>query len=689
MTIQIIKRIRNASLVKWVLLFYLFTFLPLNAQIGTWRAFMSYYEPQQIVKAGSNTLFVRASNSLYSYNINDHSITTYDKVNALSDTYISLIAWNQQAKRLIIVYQNGNIDLMDLQENVTNISSLYTKTLTESKTVNNIYIYQQYAYLCMPFGVIKVNMERAEISETYQLNKNINAIGINGDNLYIRSSDNIVLVGNNTKNLIDPNNWSISTTYPTDIFNINNSDWDNYQELVATLKPEGPKYNYFGFLKYKNNRLYTCGGGYTPDLELTRPGTIQIYKDEEWTILQDNIADITGWIYIDVDAMDADPNDPNHIFAGGRTGLYEFQDGQFLKAYNIDNSPLQSAVNPDNQSYVIIEGLCFDNTGSLFVLNSSTLGLENILEYTKNNQWVSHKQDKLTFTDSRNRQKSVKGMQSAFIDSRGYLWFVSYNWELPAFYCYNPEKKLLVHDFTSFTNQDGVLYSSTQPVAITEDLNGNIWIGTTEGPFLLEADRVNSSDNYLTQVKVPRNDGSNYADYLMAETSISCIVIDGGNRKWFGTRNNGIYLISADNMVQLAHYTSENSPLLSNNIESLTINNQTGELFIGTDMGLCSFMTDATVASEKMEKDNVYAYPNPVESGYTGLITVVGLSFDADVKILTSNGKLVAQGRSNGGTFTWNGCDRSGRRVSSGIYLVATANNDGNEGIVCKIAIIK
>ena len=81
------------------------------AQVGTWRAFMSYYEPQQIVKAGNNTLFVRASNSLYSYNLNDHSITTYDKVNALSDTYISYIAWNQQAKRLIIVYQNGTVGL--------------------------------------------------------------------------------------------------------------------------------------------------------------------------------------------------------------------------------------------------------------------------------------------------------------------------------------------------------------------------------------------------------------------------------------------------------------------------------------------------------------------------------------------------------------------------------------------------
>ena len=90
-----------------------------------------------------------------------------------------------------------------------------------------------------------------------------------------------------------------------------------------------------------------------------------------------------------------------------------------------------------------------------------------------------------------------------------------------------------------------------------------------------------------------------------------------------------------------------------------------------------------------MVKDNVYAYPNPVASGYNGLITVVGLSLNADVKIVSTSGKLIAEGRSNGGTFTWDGRDRSGRRVASGIYMVVTATSDGKKGTVCKIAVIK
>ena len=187
-----IKHILKASLVKWFLPFYLFTFLPLHAQIGTWRAYMSYYEPQQIVKAGSYTLFVRASNSLYSYNLNDHSITTFDNVNTLSDNYISQIAWNQKVKRLMVVYESTNIDLLDLDGDVTNISSYYSKFMTKDKTVNNIYIYNEFAYLCTGFGIVKINMDRAEISESYILDQNINAIVIDNKTIYVRNQQGVI-----------------------------------------------------------------------------------------------------------------------------------------------------------------------------------------------------------------------------------------------------------------------------------------------------------------------------------------------------------------------------------------------------------------------------------------------------------------------------------------------------------------
>ena len=141
-------------------------------------------------------------------------------------------------------------------------------------------------------------------------------------------------------------------------------------------------------------------------------------------------------------------------------------------------------------------------------------------------------------------------------------------------------------------------------------------------------------------------------------------------------------------MTQVCHLSTENSPLLSDQIYSVAINHQTGLVYFLTENGLCSYRSDATAPTQEMTKDNVYAYPNPVTADYTGLITIVGLSYDADVKITTSSGVLVAEGRSNGGSFTWDGKDRQGRRVASGVYMVITATSKGEKGTVCKIAII-
>ena len=641
-----IRRLKwKTIMVKWILPFYLFSFLPLNAQVGTWRAYMSYYEPQQIVKAG-NALFVRASNDLYQYNLTDHSITTYNKITGLSDSYITHIAWNQQAKRLIIVYQNSNIDLMDQNGNVSNISALYRKAMTDDKTVDSLTIDGPYAYLYAHFGIVKVNMQRAEITDTY------------------------------TKNHPD---------YPTNLPPSEaNADWNQYIDIVKTLKPEGPKYNNFGFMRFKHNRLYTSGAGYESGVELNRPGTIQILKDNEWIFLQDNIQEITGWEYTDVGTVDASPVDPDHVFAGARSGLYEFKNGQLVTAHNLDNSPLQTATTSNQNSFVLIEGLCFNTDGSLWCFNSSTRELANLFEYTNEGKWISHQKSELT-----NNNKSLKGMQAPMFDSRGYLWFVNNNWELPSFYCYDTKNDRFVNSFLSITNQDGTSYSDFTPYCITEDLQGNIWVGTNKGPFMIEKNNIGNADTYLTQIKVPRNDGSDFADYLLSGVNTNCMAIDGGGRKWFGTKGDGVYLISADNMTQIHHFTTANSSLLSDVIESIAINNSTGEVYFGTENGLCSFISDATVANTEMTEDNVYAYPNPVTPDYTGLITVVGLTLNADVKILSSSGKLIAEGRSNGGSFTWDGCDRNGDRVASGVYMVVTADDGGNKGTVCKIAIIK
>jgi len=611
------------------------------AQVGTWKNYLAYSEVQQICSTG-DILFVRASNGLYQYNQKDQSIYTYDKTNGLSDTNIKLIAWNRQAKRLIAVYQNSNIDLIDTNNNITNISSLYTKTTTEDKTVSSIRIDGIYAYLICGFGIVKVNMQRGEISDTYTLNH---------------------------------------PEYPTSLPEEDNSDYNKYIDLIKTLKPDGPKYNYFGFMRFYNGKLYTCNGDYN------HSSGIQILKDNQWEIYQnEGISDVTGVSYPGAFCMDIDPSDENHIFSGSRNGLYEFRNGKFVKFYNNENSPIE-AFDLKNKEFELISGVKYDNQANLWIFNSQapTASLIRMIngEFEKYN-----KKELMKLNDAGFINKSNGELGNSVIDSKGKMWFVNNNWITPALYQYNMENDNIIA-YETFVNQDGASLSVNDGVrCVVEDLENNMWIGTSAGPLILERNEINNNGSTFTQVKVPRNDGTSYADYLLAGIDVLCIAIDGGNRKWIGTKSNGVYLISSDNISQIHHFTIDNSKLLSNSVMSIAINPTSGEVFFGTENGLCSYISDATETNTEMNSDNVWAYPNPVEPGYTGLITITGLSFNADIKILSSNGIVVNEGRSNGGTFVWDGCDKKGRRVASGVYMVTTATNKGEKGTVCKIAII-
>ena len=644
------------------------------AAIGDWKAYMAYSEVQEIEQAG-NLIFVQASNNLYVYNQNDQSIQTFSKMDYLSDCGIQHIAYNKAAKRLLIFYNNANMDLMNISNyDVQNLSDYYSASTTGEKTVNDIYMYGKYAYMSNGFGIIKVNVADGEISDTYNLGFKVNWCEIKDSHIYAYSQTNGQYRALLTSNLLDKNNWSKVGGYVAK----KQEDKSALKQIISTLQPGGPKYNNFYGMRFVNNLLYTCGGLWGHLIDAGRPGTIQVLDKDNWTIYDDSIAAKTGIKYVDVNSVDVDPLDPNHVFAGAKSGLYEFQNGKFIKHYNSENS-LITSFNNQSKNYQLITSVKFDTDGNLWMLNSQSPSNQSLIEYTKDGKWVSHHKPELY---------NLGSLECLMQDSRGLLWFVNNHHELPSIYCYQASTDQL-NIYSSFVNEDGTTLTPNYVRYVTEDKNHDMWIGTNIGPLLLYKKDITSDTPIFTQVKVPRNDGTNYADYLLCGVDISCIAIDGGNRKWFGTNGNGIYVISNDCLTQIYHFTTNNSNLLSNNIESISINEQTGEVFVGTDKGLCSYMSDASSPNSEMTKDNVWAYPNPVKPNYTGRITITGLSFDSDVKIVTVNGILVNQGRSNGGIYTWDGKDQNGKKVASGVYMVETATSDGNKGTVCKIAIIK
>lgn len=644
------------------------------AAIGDWKAYMAYSEVQEIEQAG-NLIFVQASNNLYVYNQNDQRIQTFSKMDYLSDCGIQHITYNKAAKRLLIFYSNANMDLMNISNyDVQNLSDYYSASTTGEKTVNDIYMYGKYAYMSNGFGIIKVNVADGEISDTYNLGFKVNWCEIKDSHIYAYSQTNGQYRALLTSNLLDKNNWSKVGGYVAK----KQEDKSALKQIISTLQPGGPKYNNFYGMRFVNNLLYTCGGLWGHLIDAGRPGTIQVLDKDNWTIYDDSIAAKTGIKYVDVNSVDVDPLDPNHVFAGAKSGLYEFQNGKFIKHYNSENS-LITSFNNTSKNYQLITSVKFDTDGNLWMLNSQSPSNQSLIEYTKDGKWVSHHKPELY---------NLGSLECLMQDSRGLLWFVNNHHELPSIYCYQASTDQL-NIYSSFVNEDGTTLTPNYVRYVTEDKNHDMWIGTNIGPLLLYKKDITSDTPIFTQVKVPRNDGTNYADYLLSGVDISCIAIDGSNRKWFGTNGNGIYVISNDCLTQIYHFTTNNSNLLSNNIEAIAINEQTGEVFAGTDKGLCSYMSDASSPNNEMTKDNVWAYPNPVKPDYTGLITITGLSFDADIKIVTTNGILVNQGRSNGGTYTWNGKDLKGQKVASGIYMVETATSDGSKGTVCKIAIVK
>lgn len=644
------------------------------AAIGDWKAYMAYSEVQEIEQAG-NLIFVQASNNLYVYNQNDQSIQTFSKMDYLSDCGIQHIAYNKAAKRLLIFYNNANMDLMNISNyDVQNLSDYYSASTTGEKTVNDIYMYGKYAYMSNGFGIIKVNVADGEISDTYNLGFKVNWCEIKDSHIYAYSQTNGQYRALLTSNLLDKNNWSKVGGYVAK----KQEDKSALKQIISTLQPGGPKYNNFYGMRFVNNLLYTCGGLWGHLIDAGRPGTIQVLDKDNWTIYDDSIAAKTGIKYVDVNSVDVDPLDPNHVFAGAKSGLYEFQNGKFIKHYNSENS-LITSFNNTSKNYQLITSVKFDTNGNLWMLNSQSPSNQSLIEYTKDGKWVSHHKPELY---------NLGSLECLMQDSRGLLWFVNNYHDLPSIYCYQASTDQL-NIYSSFVNEDGTTLTPNYVRYVTEDKNHDMWIGTNIGPLLLYKKDITSDTPIFTQVKVPRNDGTNYADYLLSGVDISCIAIDGSNKKWFGTNGNGIYVISNDCLTQIYHFTTNNSNLLSNNIEAIAINEQTGEVFAGTDKGLCSYMSDASSPNNEMTKDNVWAYPNPVKPDYTGLITITGLSFDADIKIVTTNGILVNQGRSNGGTYTWNGKDLKGQKVASGIYMVETATSDGSKGTVCKIAIVK
>ena len=756
-----------------LIVFFLNLTLYLSGQnpIGVWSDHLSYFTAKNIA-IGPEEVYASTGSSILVYNKPFEELKKISRVQGLSETSISTIAWSSETNSLIIAYSSTNIDILK-NNTVYNVPDVKRKYIPGKKEIYKIRTKGKYAYLTSSFGIVVVDVTRNEIFDTWKpgtggQTAEVYDIAFGNNKIYVATNSGVYFADESNTGLSYYGNWNLITnlpnpaaTYNTVIVSqnkvyvnryvntgsgdivysiesgvilfsnqpgISNTSFDSYSggfticstdrvriyqangtllKTISSYNPGTPDIahavadgsdiwiadnstglvkgvNMSSFVKLNlpgplnNNVIYlTNSSGRT----FITGGAVDNAWNNQWRKLQVYIQDNNSWhSELSDNIWDAlrvlpDPDNNNHFYVSTwGSGLLEYDNYLLLHKYDNSNSPLQTII-PGNP-YSRICGLAMDKDRNVWITQTEVPGSIKVLK--PDGTWITNPItiDAPTIGDiiiTRNGYKWI-------ILPRGFGLFVLDDNNTPDNFNDDRFKKMLIMD------SENKVISDVHSIA--EDLDGNIWVGTDQGPAIYyNPDQVFNDDFRAIRVKVPRNDGTGLADYMLGTEIITSIAVDGANRKWLGTSSSGVYLLSSDGTTKMINYTEENSPLLSNTIVSLDVDDKSGEVWIGTAKGVISVRGDATVGADKFR--NVYTFPNPARENYTGNVTITGLMRNTQIRITDISGNLVYKTVSDGGQATWDLKTYNGKRVSTGVYLIFCASEDGSESIVTKMLVIK
>jgi streptogramin lyase len=443
------------------------------------------------------------------------------------------------------------------------------------------------------------------------------------------------------------------------------------------IVPEGPDDNMIFSLTMNGTDLWIASGGrdnawnnlnYLPKFQLNSQGNWSVFDNKVFPNTND---------FRDMICVTIDPRDPAHVFAGSwGGGVLEFNAGKFVKRYDNFNSTLQTQL-PDQPSsaYVRIGGIAFDSKNNLWVTNSGVAQV--ISEYKTDGTWKAYSLPEIA------NKYSIGKVVVTKIDDK---WIHVYRNGLYVLNSTNDQAKAQPV-VARFVNSEGEFFTEMNDVySMVEDRDGEIWVGTSGGVAVFSNPQSIWTEDVMYATRPSLDEHDQIFHPLLEKETVTAIAVDGANRKWFGTKNSGVYLISENGENEIKHFTSQNSPLPSDAIADIAINQKTGEVFIGTAAGLISYMGEATAGNDEFK--DVYVYPNPVRESYDGPIVVSGLVENTDVKITDITGDLVFKTTSLGGQAIWDGRNQNNNRCKTGVYLVFMTDPTGEKTKIAKLLFI-
>lgn len=712
-----------------------------RSKVGSWKEHYTYLAANKMCEWNGEWV-VATPEGLMCYSLSDGTIRLISSLTGLTEKGIVDIGFDAQTQSLIVAYSNGALDIL-CNDKIFSIKDIKTFGVG-SNVLKGIFIGTKiYAY--GSFGIAVVDVFRREIRDNFWPLDPIDSKGILSlqeyeGRLYATIPNALYSIDAQSALMSDPSAWKLEfggSGISCMLATVSGL-------FVAVDKTDGTsllrKYQSGQWSDYYTSDIKYLTLSETPDAvwamgdsKMQRVHKVSAFLMNEWTsygknwpgfaprmLLEKNrkrwIADSQlGLIVWDNDFERVRPIRPDVLnrlgVDAGAGSLWILGSGQLAK---IGQNVWQNTYDRSINNAVCIKKNPIEDDGFVLGTNNGKLikwtglswdslriGAGNIssLQYDKwNNLWgIRSAADGPIFVERDGQVVRLdisslanKNAAEMHVDTYGIVWALFPNVGVLAIQATGtsignklPEVDNLRYRLVSAAEM-GI--SGFKIRSIASDQDGVLWLGTTGGVFAVyNAANVFTGTMNANRVLVKTSIEGQGA-YLLETEVVADVLIDGANRKWFATEASGLYLQSANGANSILHFTPENSPLPSQNVQKLCIEPQSGEVFVFTDAGALSYMPDASDAAQTFAQAKVY--PNPVRPEYSGIITVSGLKENTKIRVTDIAGDLCAEGVSNGGIWVWDGKTFHGKRPSTGVYLFFLSDEAGQETKILKLLFV-